>query len=145
MAPEGLPHGNTIEWLTEVLVPPLVGRARVRVQLSFIIDDDTQLVPDFAILERKTTKTSHPTTALLVIEVSDSSAQYDRLVKASLYASAGVGEYWVIDLGKRVVEVFSAPKGKRFTSHQRIDEGEIEVPQFEDVTIELEQLFAAHD
>ena len=39
MSPQGVPHGNVIEALTELLVPPLVGRARVRVQLPFVIDD----------------------------------------------------------------------------------------------------------
>ena len=47
----------------------------------------------------------HPTTALLVIEVSDTTLRLDRR-KAGLYASAGVPEYWIVNLIDRCLEVY---------------------------------------
>jgi Uma2 family endonuclease len=51
----------------------------------------------------------HPTGALLVIEVTSSSATVDRGVKARLYASAGVPEYWIVDVAQRAIEVHRDP------------------------------------
>lgn len=50
--PEGLPHANVIEYLNELLMPALVGRVRLRVQLPFAVDDETELIPDLALIDR---------------------------------------------------------------------------------------------
>jgi Uma2 family endonuclease len=51
----------------------------------------------------------HPTNALLVVEVSESSLAFDRSHKASLYAFAGIQEYWIINLVARQLEVHRDP------------------------------------
>jgi len=51
----------------------------------------------------------HPTSALLVVEVSEASLKTDREVKGSLYASAGIPEYWILNLRERVLEVYREP------------------------------------
>ena len=51
----------------------------------------------------------HPNTAVLVVEVSDTTLHYDRNVKSSLYASAGVGEYWISNVVDRQLEVHVSP------------------------------------
>ena len=56
-----------------------------------------------------TTRLSHPTTALLVVEVSDSSLKQDRLSKGAIYAAAGIPEYWIVNLRDEVVEVMRDP------------------------------------
>ncbi|MCW5932957.1 MAG: Uma2 family endonuclease [Fimbriimonadia bacterium] len=55
-------------------------------------------------------KKTHSPTALLVIEVADASLEYDRSVKASLYASGGVPEYWIVNLRERCLEMFREPE-----------------------------------
>jgi Uma2 family endonuclease len=52
---------------------------------------------------------AHPRTALLAVEVSASSRETDRVVKARLYARAGVPTYWIVDVPSRAVEVHSDP------------------------------------
>jgi Uma2 family endonuclease len=52
---------------------------------------------------------SHPRVAALVVEIADTSVRFDRSVKASLYASAGVPEYWIVNLADRVIEVHREP------------------------------------
>lgn len=141
MSPQGLPHANVIESLTELLVPALVGRARVRVQLPFAVDDQTELIPDLALIDRRAPKTDHPSAAFLVIEVADTSARYDRVVKAPLYAHAGVPEYWLIDAAKRHVEVFSSPRARSYAKHVKVTRGELPVPGFPEVSVRVDALF----
>jgi Uma2 family endonuclease len=67
--------------------------------------------PDVAVVPGRHTDyvRAHPTTALLVVEVSDSSLAQDRLTKTAIYATAGVPEYWIVNLRDDVVEVHRAP------------------------------------
>jgi Uma2 family endonuclease len=52
---------------------------------------------------------AHPTTALLVVEVSESTVRFDRDEKASLYASAGIPQYWIVNLRTQRLEVYRDP------------------------------------
>ncbi|MHB2020478.1 MAG: Uma2 family endonuclease, partial [Candidatus Xenobia bacterium] len=66
--------------------------------------------PDFLLIARKDfDKSSHPTTADLMIEVADSSLVYDRNDKASLYALAGIQDYWIVNLINHTTEVRREP------------------------------------
>lgn len=135
------PHARAIEALNEWLMPALVGRARLLVQLPLIIDDETLLVPDLAVVDRGASKDDHPSTALLVIEVSDSSARYDRIVKAPLYAQARIGTYWRVDLQKRHVEVFCEPVEGAYQQHRQVAHGMLAVPGFPDVELDVDALW----
>ena len=72
---------------------------------------DSEPVPDVAIVPGKPSdyRTQHPTTALLIIEIADTSLEYDRTEKMSLYAAAGIPEYWIVNLVERCVEVYREP------------------------------------
>ncbi len=67
--------------------------------------------PDVAVVkgEMEDYPTEHPTTADLVIEVSDKTLYYDRKKKASLYAKAGIQDYWILNLKKDQLEIFRRP------------------------------------
>jgi Uma2 family endonuclease len=52
---------------------------------------------------------AHPTTATLVGEIADTSLTYDRTTKASLYAKAGIADYWIVNLVQRQLEVHRSP------------------------------------
>ncbi len=54
-------------------------------------------------------KRAHPTNALLVVEVSESSLKFDQTRKARIYARAGIPEYWIVNLQDRCVEVRRDP------------------------------------
>jgi Uma2 family endonuclease len=60
---------------------------------------------------------THPTTAELVIEVAVSSAALDR-ENASLYAEAGVKEYWIVLGSDQRVEVYRRPEAGRYQDTQ---------------------------
>ncbi len=67
--------------------------------------------PDIAVVEGddETYADHHPTTALLVVEFSDASLEYDRREKLSLYAKAGIPEYWIVNLQANTLEVYREP------------------------------------
>ncbi len=72
---------------------------------------DSEPFPDIAIVPGKPSdyRQQHPTTALLVIEIADTSLEYDRTEKMSLYASVGIPEYWIVNLVERCLEVYREP------------------------------------
>ncbi len=82
----------------------------VRMQAPLALGE-SEPEPDLAVVSGKFSDYlhAHPTRAVLVIEFAQSSLQYDREVKSSLYAKAGIPEYWIIDLENRRLEVYCDP------------------------------------
>src|SRR5579872_2344703 len=66
--------------------------------------------PDLAVIPGlRRHYTSHPTVAALIVEVADSTLYYVTTTKAELYATAGVQDYWVLDLEGKQLLVFREP------------------------------------
>jgi len=109
MSPQGSPHANAIARINSLLVPLVGARGVVRVQCSFRAGRYNVPEPDFAVvpgpLERW--EHEHPSEALLIVEVSDSSLPTDRLSKAAIYAAAGVPQYLVVNLPGDRIETFA--------------------------------------
>src|SRR3954452_3432243 len=104
MSPKSERHEAVVEFLNDWL-HAAVDRPRyiVGCQRALTIGD-SEPEPDLVVRERDTPKPYHPSTAVLVVEVASSSLARDLAVKAPLYASAGIDEYWVVDVaGARVV------------------------------------------
>jgi Uma2 family endonuclease len=142
MSPQNLPHANSIQVLTALLVPPLVGRAAVRVQLPFNASDDSVPEPDVALVDPVPRRDAHPDRAFLIIEVSNDSLRFDRKKKAPLYARAGVPEYWIVNLVDRVIERRSEPVGAAYATLTLFRPGESVAPlAFPDVPVQLAEIF----
>ena len=109
MAPQNEPHALTIAIITGWLSRGLGENFTVRCQLPVVASDDTEPEPDFAVLAGSAeSQRDHPTTALLMIEVADSSLAHDRR-KGDIYASRGVSDYWIVSLQNRQLEVYRNP------------------------------------
>jgi Uma2 family endonuclease len=82
----------------------------VRLQAPLSLGD-SEPEPDVSVVQGSPDdyEEAHPTTAALVIEVSDTSLLYDRTFKQSLYAKAGIPEYWIVNLKDSQVEVYPEP------------------------------------
>lgn len=76
------------------------------------VGNSSQPEPDIAAVARdeRAYEDAHPTTALLAVEVADTSLRFDRSTKAALYARAGIREYWILNLNDRLLEVFRQPR-----------------------------------
>jgi Uma2 family endonuclease len=104
-------HANTTDVVSEVLRNLFGPGHRVRCQLPLDLGQTTEPEPDIAVVvgTRIQYQMAHPRTALLIVEVSDTTVSYDRHRKGSLYARAGIADYWVVNLRRRQVEVYRAP------------------------------------
>jgi Uma2 family endonuclease len=114
MSPIGSRHVRCVNFLSEFLSRHLADRFIVSVQNPIIATDDTEPQPDIALLLRSDDFYQHglPTgrDVALVIEVSDSSAAFDRSRKIPKFATAGIPEAWLVDLESDHVEVHTMPK-----------------------------------
>lgn len=110
MSPQDKPHARATIRLNRLFARALGDEYSVRPQLPLTLAD-SEPEPDLAIVPAKqeAEATRHPRTALLVIEVADSSARRDFEVKARIYATAGVGEYWLVLVEQRAVAVLRDP------------------------------------
>jgi Uma2 family endonuclease len=116
MSLQKAPHAATVARLVEKMILALAGRASVRAHSPFAASEDSEPEPDVAVVPSGDYETEHPSSAYLLVEVAESSVQRDRGPKLRVYADAGVPEYWIIDLGRRVIEVWQAPSDGEYRS-----------------------------
>jgi len=83
----------------------------IRNQMSLVLGQSIDPIPDLAVVAGSPRDfLQKPATAALVVEVANSSLKFDTGDKASLYASAGIADYWVVDLVNRQLIVFRDPR-----------------------------------
>jgi Uma2 family endonuclease len=113
MSPIGKRHGAAVDRLNELLILRLARRATVKIQNPLRIDQHSEPQPDIVVARRRedfyAAEHPRPEDTHLVIEVGDSSARFDRVVKAPIYARSGVPEVWLVDLVAGEVRVLRAP------------------------------------
>jgi Uma2 family endonuclease len=144
MRPQNPAHAYPIQQLVEVLVRALKGRAKVRGQLPLALADDSEPEPDIAVVPLGDYSKQHPQTASLVVEVADSSLNKDRGVKRRLYASAGIPEYWLINLIEGVVERRTKPGNASYGQEERLERNaRVVLVSFPDIEIALADLLPA--
>lgn len=118
MSPIGERHASCVDFLTQLITLRLRRSAIVRVQNPVQLDDYSEPQPDITVLKPRDDFYRHahprPEDVLLVIEVSDSTLDFDRKVKVHLYARAGIPETWVVNLPEERIEVYSDPVGGEY-------------------------------
>jgi Uma2 family endonuclease len=110
MPPSTPEHFETGDTLDEILEAYFGKGYWVRFQGDLVLGE-SQPTPDIAVVqgERREYKGRHPSQALLVVEVAYTSLHYDRTDKLSLYAKAGIPEYWIVNLQEKQLEVYREP------------------------------------
>ena len=109
--PQGTYHFSAIRAVEEILRRAFGPAWDVRNQGPVALDDESEPEPDVAVVPGtfRDYVAAHPSRPALVVEVSESSLAFDRHHKGSLYARAGLAEYWIVNLVDRVLEVYRAP------------------------------------
>jgi len=129
MSPIGSRHAACVDRLNQILNRLVSDRFIVRVQNPICLDDYSEPQPDLCLLQPRADfyAQTHPTPAdvLLVVEVADSSAGFDREVKLPLYAQDAVPEVWIINLPADIVEIYSQPAGGKYQKSQELQRGEV--------------------
>jgi len=127
--PQGPYHASVISAVDYALRAGLPPGWLVRLQAPVSLDDESEPEPDVAVVPGRPGDytDAHPARPALAIEVAESSLSFDRERKGSLYARAGVQDYWVVNLVDRVLEVYrgpepdpGAPFGWRYRSVTRV-------------------------
>ena len=109
MSPQGWPHVLAKSNVADALRAAFAGVAWVSEQSPFPTagsdpEPDVSVVPG-----QKRTYMDHPTLSLLIVEVADTTLDRDTTVKAEMYATAGIADYWVLDVVGRQLIVFRNP------------------------------------
>ena len=146
MPPMGPPHASSVARLTHLMGRlGVADRALLWAQLPMVLSDLSMPEPDLALLHPRedfyASTRPRPADVLLLIEVSDTSSRYDRTVKRSLYAAAGIAEYWIIDIPGGVVDVAVEPTPDGYRQIRQAGPGETISPlPFPDLTIPVATL-----
>ena len=109
--PQGDAHFTAIRLADDALRAIFGPGWEVRAQGPIALDAESEPEPDVAVVPgtARDYRAGHPTHAVLVVEVAESSLRRDREDKGSLYARAGIADYWIVNLVDRVLEVFREP------------------------------------
>lgn len=145
------PHSVCNTRLIRKLILLVGERAIVRGQEPIILPTDSEPQPDGVIAHNRSDDylSSHPEPAdiLLVIEISDSTLSYDQQTKLSLYAEAGISDYWIFNLVESHLETYSEPyqdrQGKFSYRSKRIvlPNEVVTLPCFPDISLDLSEIF----
>jgi Uma2 family endonuclease len=80
---------------------------------------------------------------LLAVEVADTTARFDRIIKARLYARSRIAEYWLVDVGSARVDIFRTPSGDAYADATQVGRGgTVASLAFPDVVIAVDELLA---
>ena len=110
--PQGSQHAAIVAHIGQVLAAAFGPGWHPRLHSPLALDDDSEPEPDVAVVAGgpRDYVSEHPSTAVLVVEVADSSLRLDRRLKGGLYARAGLREYWIVNLVEGVLEVHREPE-----------------------------------
>jgi Uma2 family endonuclease len=109
--PQDSPHATGVRLVLTALRAVFGAGWVVDSQLPVALDDHSEPEPDAAVVAGapRDYRDAHPTRPVLIVEVAESRLAFDRRQKASLYARAGIADYWVVNLVNRVLEVYRDP------------------------------------
>jgi Uma2 family endonuclease len=110
--PQGSGHFAAVRAAKETLRAAFGRGWEVRGQGPLALDEDSEPEPDLAVVPGsfRDYQTGHPSRPVLVVEVTESSLALDREHKGSLYARAGLADYWIVNLPERALEVYRDPE-----------------------------------
>lgn len=129
MGPVGSKHAKVVKQLNRLLNKLLDEQYIVSIQDPIIAGDLSAPEPDVAVLKYRSDfyGSGHPhgEDVLLVIEVADSSVEYDRTIKLPIYAESGIPEYWLVDLEKDEIEAYWEPAGNFYKFRELLHAGDV--------------------
>ncbi len=145
MAAIGSRHGACVNRLNSLFSQLLGIRAIVGVQNPVRLNNNSEPQPDIALLQPRPDFYAdghpQPQDIFLIIEVADTTIEYDREVKLPLYASSRISEIWIINLNHEVIEVYRNPNNNRYESVQIFQRGsQITIPAFAELSLAVNDI-----
>lgn len=152
MSPKGDRHGFVVTELNEILTTHPHKKYRVYCDaLSLRALPKNTPDPDIALARlTRSYARRRPTPAeiALIIEVANTSYDYDTGKKKAIYAKAGIPEYWVFDVrsGRDAVEIFDTPENGEYHNHRTTTLGSVIAPrEYPEVLVELDRAFGIEE
>ena len=134
MAPIGSKHQAAVDRLTRLFSSRVADAAIIRVQGPVRLAEDSEPQPDLMLLRWRADfySPAHPGPGdvILLVEVSDTSTDYDREVKVPLYACYGISEVWLVGLDAEMMEVYKGPAGQFYQNISQSVRGQLVSPEF---------------
>jgi Uma2 family endonuclease len=144
-SPKGSRHVKTVTKLNRLLGKRVGDEAIISIHNPFIADNNSEPEPDIAILKNRTdfyeNELPHSEDVLLIIEVADTSFYCDSTVKLPLYASSGIPECWIIDLGKKEIHSYWEPIGDAYRFSVLVGIGDEISTQYFDLNLSVGAIF----
>jgi Uma2 family endonuclease len=130
MTPQKSVHASAVDLVEEALRACFSTGFYVRGQKPLALDDHSEPEPDVAVVQGcvRDYTGHHPRTAVLIVEVADSTLAFDRVKKATAYARNGIPEYWILNLRDRTLEVHGDPAGNAHAQRSSLTADEVICP-----------------
>lgn len=141
----GSKHASVVRKLTKLLERRFGDTVQVSSQNPVRIDEYNNPEPDIALLKPREDFYAEghpqPQDVLLLIEVADSSLEYDREIKKMLYARAEIVEFWLANLCDNTLEVYVQPKNGNYRLARILEPGEtVEAVAVENLRLKVEEI-----
>ena len=105
------PHATSILLVQRVLTAAFGTGWNVRAQMPVALDEESEPEPDVSVVpgDPRDYRDAHPERPALIVEVALSRLRFDREHKGSLYARAGIADYWIVNIPDQLIEVYREP------------------------------------
>jgi Uma2 family endonuclease len=148
MSPIGRRHTACVNRLNSVFSQLLGKKVIVAVQNPIILNNLSEPEPDIALLQPRADfyESGHPQPQdiFLLIEVADSSLEYDRDVKIPLYASSGITEVWLVDIYEQVIFVYRFPSENCYSYIKNLSRGEkMSIQAFPEINLAVDDILGS--
>lgn len=145
MSPVGFKHASCVKKINHLFAEKLGSKVIIGVQDPIKLNDNSEPQPDLVLLKPRDDfyAIQHPTPEdiFLLIEVADSSIEYDRTFKIPIYAENKVKEVWLVDLNQNLLEVYQNPQKNYYQNITKLSsEDSLTLSQPEVITIELDRI-----
>lgn len=144
MSPEGIPHSFTNRRVADYLRELFKGIAYVCERYPITLNN-SEPQPDVSVVRLPETiyRQHHPYSddIYFLIEISNSTLQFDLETKAKIYSRNNISEYWVVDLVNQKLVVHTLPDGDRYSQIVEYQSGSVSPQAFSDIVIPLTELF----
>ncbi|ESA33788.1 hypothetical protein N836_20085 [Leptolyngbya sp. Heron Island J] len=147
MSSVGKRHAACVDRLNELFVLKLATKSLIRVQSPIRLSDNSEPQPDVSILKRRDDfyEGGHPTPTEIwaLIEVFDSTIDFDREVKIPIYAQDNISEVWLINLNDSLIECYRQPSSTGYQQLQIFNRGEsLTFQSFPNIAVNVDHIFS---
>jgi Uma2 family endonuclease len=145
MTPISSRHAACVDRLNRLFALRFGEATIVRVQSPIRLGELSEPQPDLALLKLRPDfyAAAHPgpEDALLLVEVAETSSDYDRQVKIPLYAQADIPEVWLVDLQEEIVEIYRKPSPQGYGEVRQTRRGQlIPLEAFPDLELAVDEI-----